>query len=405
MKKRILVRGPVLSQSGYGEQARFALRALRTQEEELDIHIQPIRWGHTGWIWEDTEERRWIDEMITKTAHYTREGGEFDMSLQITIPNEWQMLAPINIGYTAGIETTKVAPIWLAKGNQMDKIIVVSNHSKDAYKDTVATLPNHPDGRMQLSTPIEAINYAIRPSVGSEEIPGFNPDYDFNFLCVSQWGSRKNFENTIKWWVEEFHDQKVGLILKTSLANNSTIDKSKSEEMLKLMLDKYSNRKCKVYLLHGDLSDAQMRWLYQNDKVKCLVNIAHGEGYGLPMFEAAQNALPVLTIGWSGQLDFLSHKGKNYFVKVDHKLAPIQKEAIWKDVLVEGSEWAYADQGHFKMQLRKARKGWKKFKKQAVELQKILNENYTEERIYKQFTDSILSTELTMVAQNEQLFG
>ena len=44
MKKKILIRGPVLSQSGYGEQARFALRALRTRENDYDIHIQPIRW-------------------------------------------------------------------------------------------------------------------------------------------------------------------------------------------------------------------------------------------------------------------------------------------------------------------------------------------------------------------------
>ena len=32
MKKKILVRGPVLSQSGYGEQSRFALRALRSRD-------------------------------------------------------------------------------------------------------------------------------------------------------------------------------------------------------------------------------------------------------------------------------------------------------------------------------------------------------------------------------------
>ena len=129
MKKKILVRGPVLSQSGYGEQARFALRALRTKEEEYDIDIQPIRWGSTGWIWEDSEERRWMDEQITKTAHYTRESGEFDMSLMVTIPNEWERLAPVNIGYTAGIETDRVSPAWLYKGNEMDRIVVVSDLS------------------------------------------------------------------------------------------------------------------------------------------------------------------------------------------------------------------------------------------------------------------------------------
>ena len=33
MKKKIIVRAPVLSRSGYGEHARFVLRALRTKED------------------------------------------------------------------------------------------------------------------------------------------------------------------------------------------------------------------------------------------------------------------------------------------------------------------------------------------------------------------------------------
>ena len=38
MRKKILVSGPVLTASGYGEQARFALRALRSREDLFDIN-------------------------------------------------------------------------------------------------------------------------------------------------------------------------------------------------------------------------------------------------------------------------------------------------------------------------------------------------------------------------------
>ena len=58
MKKKILVEGPVLSQSGYGEHARFVLRSLRTQEENFDIYAIPLNWGHTSWSFEENEERR-----------------------------------------------------------------------------------------------------------------------------------------------------------------------------------------------------------------------------------------------------------------------------------------------------------------------------------------------------------
>ena len=104
MKKKIFVRGPVLSQSGYGEQARFALRALRSKEDLFDIYIQPIPWGQTGWVWEESEFREWMDEKITKTQVMIQQKElRPDISLQITIPNEFQKLCPINIGYTAGI--------------------------------------------------------------------------------------------------------------------------------------------------------------------------------------------------------------------------------------------------------------------------------------------------------------
>ena len=39
MRKKIVVRGPVLSMSGYGEQTRFAVRALRKHEDKFDIYI------------------------------------------------------------------------------------------------------------------------------------------------------------------------------------------------------------------------------------------------------------------------------------------------------------------------------------------------------------------------------
>ena len=132
MKKKIFVRGPVLSQSGYGEQSRFALRALRSREGLFDIYVQPVNWGQTGWIWQEDEFRAWLDSRIAETQILLQQKQlQPDISLQITIPNEFQKMCPVNIGYTAGIETDRVSPVWLEKGNEMDKIIVISNHSKN----------------------------------------------------------------------------------------------------------------------------------------------------------------------------------------------------------------------------------------------------------------------------------
>ena len=89
--KRIIVRGPALTQSGYGEHTRFLLRSLRKYEDKYDIYVLPVNWGQTGWIHEDNEERRWIDEVIVKTQKEMRKPNpKFDISVQVTIPNEWE---------------------------------------------------------------------------------------------------------------------------------------------------------------------------------------------------------------------------------------------------------------------------------------------------------------------------
>ena len=385
MKKKIFVRGPVLSQSGYGEQSRFALRALRSREDLFDIYIQPINWGQTGWIWEENEFREWMDARILETQLLMQKKQlQPDISLQITIPNEFQKICPINIGYTAGIETDRVAPEWLQKGNDMDKILVVSNHAKNTYVSTIAEAKNTQTGETfpyKLETPVDVVWENTSLSETSEDIVGFNPKNDFNFLCVSQMGPRKNLENTIKWFVEEFIDQEVGLIIKTNTRSNCRIDLERTEGSLRAILAAYPDRKCNVSLLHGDLSEAQMRGLYEHDRVKAMVNISHGEGFGLPLFEAARLGLPIISIGWSGQVDFLEDK----FLKVNHELKQVQNHSAWDGVIQRNSQWAYASQGSFKMALRMMYKKHDEFLSLAEELKEQVNSKFSDEVLFKRF--------------------
>jgi len=401
MKKRILVRAPALSRSGYGEHARFILRALRSREDLFDIHLHNLNWGQTGWIFEDDEERRWTDQAIFNAVDNQQKGIPYDVSIQVTIPNEWEKIAPINIGVTAGIETTKVAPQWIEKSMEVDEIITISEHSKNVYENTSYSAKNEHTGEIvenfKCQTPIEVIHYPVR-DFEPEDIE-LDLDYDFNFLTVAQISTRKNMFNTIKWFVEEFIDQEVGLIVKSTQINNSTVDRLETQKLINDFVSDYDNRKCKIYLLHGSMTDIEMTSLYQHPKIKALVSLAHGEGFGLPIFEAAYNELPIIAPDWSGHIDYLympvknkktkKEKMKPQFARVKYTMQQVQKEARWDGVIEKDSMWCYPEQGSYKMKLREVYKEYDKYKSRAKKLNKWIRRNFTAKQQYKKVVDVV----------------
>ena len=415
MKKKVLVRGPALTQSGYGEHTRFLLRSLRKYEDKIDIYLLAVNWGNTGWLYKDDEERRWIDGLLQKTFEYNQSKQPYDVSIQVTIPNEWEKVAPVNIGVTAGIETTKVSPQWIEKSAIMDKIITISEHAKNTYQNTTYSAKNQATGEIthnfRTTTPIEVVHYPVRKH--ETQKLDLDLEYDFNFLTVAQWGPRKNMKNTIRWFVEEFFDQEVGLVIKTNHAKNCTMDRFLVQSKLEQVLSKYDNskRKCKIHLLHGIMSDEEISSLYVQPKIKAYYTMTHGEGFGLPIFEAAHNGLPVIAPDWSGHLDFLYMKTKEgkkkktrtfnkaMFANVTYTINAIPKKAVWKGVLEHDSMWCYPDQGSCKMKLRDVYKNYDSYEKQAKKLQNHILKNFEQEKQYDAFVDAIFGDTLVSVEE------
>tara|TARA_R110000851_G_scaffold145045_3_gene284353 strand:- start:2232 stop:3491 length:1260 start_codon:yes stop_codon:yes gene_type:complete len=394
--KKVYLKGPILTQSGYGHHARTVYNALKSRPDLFDVYVQPITWGQTSWMTEDDEERKDIDACLKKTIEYISSNGAFDMSVQVTIPNEWEKLAPINIGVTAGIETTAIAPQWIEKSKLMNKVITISNHSSEIFKNTSYTARNNHTGieqEIRCSTPVEYVSYPVK-NTKTEKLQ-LDLKTKFNFLTVGQVSPRKNMAHLIKCFVEKFKDNKdVGLIVKAHTAKTSLIDRKHTLNVFKSLVGANKDIKCKIYLLHGYLSKEEMTGLYTDPKVKAFVSTTHGEGFGLPLFEAAANGLPVAATDWSGHLDFLympkkqkngKIKNKHMFSRISYTLSPIEKEAVWDGVLTKESMWAYPEEGSTKMALEEIYKDHGRFKKTAKELQMWIQEEFTEKKHNEKF--------------------
>jgi hypothetical protein len=418
--KKIIVRGPALSRSGYGEQTRFALRCLESSGN-YDIYLLNTQWGKTSFVATDDRETRWIELLLLKTQKYYNMAKSqekepyFDVSLQVTIPNEWSHMAPVNVGYTAGIESDKVAPIWLEKANLMDKIIVTSNHAKYGFINTVyqGTLSNGQSATLKLEKPIKVVNYAVR-NVEKVDLD-LDIETNINFLSVAQWGPRKNVEKTIKWFVEHFKDNdKVGLVLKLNCIDSSTIDKYETHDRINNFLNDFKEKngevKCNIYILHGDMSEQELQSLYTHPKISAMISLTHGEGYGLPLFEAAYNELPIIAPDWSGHMDFLVGKDKKgkrkpLFLNVEFSLQNVQKEAIWEGVVEADSKWCYPQEYSFKKRLDDFVNQKGAHKKRAKLLASQIKENFSEDIIFKQFSDACDSVMVEqLVENNEEVF-
>lgn len=369
---KVILRAPVLSQSGYGEHARFILRALK-QMSEVTTYVVNTGWGQTSWVWENSDERAWIDECLIETIGYMSEKqpNRFDLSIQVGLPIEWSKLAPKNIGVTAGIETDKVLDSWDTSARDMDAIIVPSEHSKSGFDE-------------ETQKKVGVVSFPVRKC---EEDLSVDDRLDgtistkFNFLTVAQVSPRKNVDTSLLAFLEEFQNHEdVGYILKLNIRNNSITDRRYTEQSVKSLLENYPDRKCKVYVIHGHMTEGQMSSLYSNGYVSSYVSAAHGEGFGLPIFSAAQAGKPIIAPNWSGYTDFATIKNKTQLVQVEYELREVKGRENWEGVLDPGSKWAYVKLDDLRAKMKDVYLNLKDYNKKAMKLKKHVEEKYTQEK-------------------------
>ncbi len=376
--KRVAIRGPLLSISGYGVHARQVYSWIKSRQD-VTVTAQITPWGNTTYMINPDEDP--IVQSIMSDSNNKQD--EFDLSIQIQLPDEWDSkAAKKNIGVTAAVETDKCNPTWVTKCNEMDHVIVPSKFTEGVIRSTGNVTTN-------LSVIHESFEDRIISGSANIDLPG-----SFNFLLISQLTSveqscdRKNVANTIKWFCESFKDDpEVGLVIKTNLGRATTIDRMNTSAVLKRIVE--SHRKGtfpRITMIHGNMNPEEMGSLYRHPSIKCLINLTRGEGFGLPMLEAAANELPVIATNWSGHLDILNH-GK--FIPVDYSLQVIPQERVDGRIFMPGVRWANPSEEDFKRRVKKFRSSFDTPKSWARDLAPKVRQKFSASSISNDY-DRIL---------------
>lgn len=95
-----------------------------------------------------------------------------------------------------------------------------------------------------------------------------------------------------------------------------------------------------VYLLHGDMTDAEVNELYNSGKVKAMISLTKGEGFGRPLLEFSLVNKPIIASAWSGHLDFLDAEFVKY---VGGTLNNVHPSAAIDKMILRESQWFSAD--------------------------------------------------------------
>jgi glycosyltransferase involved in cell wall biosynthesis len=375
MKPLFVISSPFDTYSGYGARSRDLIKAI-VETDKYNVRLISQRWGSTPFgFCEDNPEWKFLSDLVLPNNQLPKQP---EVWAQVTIPSEFQPIGKYNIGFTAGIESTISPADWIEGMNRMDLNIVSSEHSKKVFLETQFEKRNKQtnalEGVIKLEKPIEVlfegVNTDIYKVINTPCSLDIQIKEKFAYLFVGHWmqgdlgEDRKNVGLLVKAFYETFKNKMnpPALILKTSQTGASYIDR---EEILKRIkqIKKTVNSKNlpNVYLLHGEFTDEEMNELYNHSKVKAMISLTKGEGYGRPLLEFTLSKKPLITTGWSGHMDFLNPEFTNL---LGGTLTPVHP-STQNQFLLPDSRWFSPDLSQIGFYLKDVFENYKKYTDKA----------------------------------------
>ena len=418
MKKPVvLVTAPVATRSGYGAHSRDIIRSL-INIDKYDVKIWPVKWGSTPMNAlndQDPNDKPIIERLLSNPTLPNKP----DVHIHIVVPNEFSPIGKYNIGITAGLECTACPPSWLEGMNRMDLNIVPSTFVKNTMENVSFDIQDENTkqlkGQLKNTKPIEVLFEGADTNIykKTKEFSKIfldemkNVEESFNFLYVGHWlqgkigEDRKDTAMLVKVFLETFKNKKKkpGLILKTSGASFSVLDREDILKKINKIKQSVSGDLPNIYLLHGDFYDDEINELYNHPKVKAHVNITHGEGFGRPLLESSLSGKPIITSAWSGHMDFLN---SNNSILISGNLVDVPKSSFPENMYVKGAQWFTVNYELTSKSMLDVFTNYKKYTLGANKLAKVNSSLYSLKKMEKDF-EKILDNHLPEFSEEVKL--
>jgi len=412
-KPLFIISSPFDTYSGYGARSRDLIKAI-IDSDKYDIKLLSQRWGNTpfGFVKDNNEEWGFLEKLILPQGQIPRQP---EIWMQITVPEEFQPVGKYNIGVTAGVETTICPPQLIEGCNRMNLILASSNHAKDIILSSKFDGINQQTNqkvKVEFNKPIEVLFEGVNTNIYKPEETRKlskldNIKEEFCYLAVGHWmqgdlgEDRKNIGLIVKSFYETFKNKvkKPALILKTSQVGSSYIDR---EDVLRKIASIKKTMKTKnlpnIYLLNGELTDEEMSQLYNHPKVKAMISLTKGEGFGRPLLEFSLVKKPIIVSGWSGHMDFMD---KELSILLGGELTPVHPSAT-NQYLIKESQWFSPDPIHIGHFLKDVYENYKNYIVKAKKLGTKNKNEFSREKMTEKI-DLILNQHLPEFPKQVQL--
>jgi glycosyltransferase involved in cell wall biosynthesis len=401
-KPTFVISCPIDTYSGYGARSRDIVKAI-IELDKYEVKVLSQRWGSTpkGFIKENQE---W--EFLTKhLLNSPQLPAQPEIWMQITVPNEFQQVGKYNIGCTAGIETTISPAEWIEGCNRMNLILGSSEHTIKVLKESKFEKrdqqTNQTVGYVEWKGDSEVIFEGANTEVYKPIKSTFdlsNIKEEFAYLFVGHWmqgqlgEDRKNVGLLVKAFYETFKNKskKPALILKTSTVGSSYMDRDELIKRIRMIKDTVNSTNLpNVYLLHGEFTDAEINEIYNHSKVKAMVNLTKGEGFGRPLLEFSLTNKPIITTNWSGHTDYLNPEFVTLLPGAMNKVHP----SAANNMLLADAEWFNVDYGQAGYYLKDMFENYKGYaenaKRQGFQSRTKFSFDNMKEKLDKVFTEKI----------------